>query len=301
MRQNRKLFRARRTLVTATATAGVALGLVATTAVAAASPVSAPVAASLTSSFASPAAATVASASKAIEAVTTTTDDAQASLDGARTTLDDAAALRAEISTSGLDLGDSTIDTAGLREAILDLAKSSTVPVLLFPTLADDASTESEAVSIRVTELRSSLETARAEKAAADAAAQAQAEAEAAAAAAAAEAQAAADALAAANTVEGAKATAARMAADVYGWGSDQFSCLASLWTKESGWNYRAVNTSGGATGIPQALPGSKMASAGSDWQTNATTQITWGLDYIDRAYGSPCAAWGKSQAVNWY
>ena len=67
------------------------------------------------------------------------------------------------------------------------------------------------------------------------------------------------------------------MASANYGWGSDQFSCLVSLWNKESGWNYQAYNDSSGATGIPQALPGSKMASAGSDWQTNAATQIALG------------------------
>lgn len=106
---------------------------------------------------------------------------------------------------------------------------------------------------------------------------------------------------AAANTVEGAKATAAALASSRYGWGSDQFQCLNSLWTKESGWNYRAVNANGGATGIPQALPGSKMASVASDWQTNATTQITWGLQYISASYGTPCAAWAHSQATNYY
>lgn len=106
---------------------------------------------------------------------------------------------------------------------------------------------------------------------------------------------------AAANTVEGAKATASSLASSKYGWGSDQFQCLDNLWTKESGWNYQAVNANGGATGIPQALPGSKMAAAGSDWQTNATTQIAWGLGYIKSAYGTPCAAWGHSQANNFY
>lgn len=84
------------------------------------------------------------------------------------------------------------------------------------------------------------------------------------------------------------------------GWGSDQFSCLVSLWSKESGWRTNASNPSG-AYGIPQALPGSKMASAGADWQTSATTQITWGLNYISGVYGTPCAAWAHSQATNWY
>jgi hypothetical protein len=112
---------------------------------------------------------------------------------------------------------------------------------------------------------------------------------------------AAAAALAQANTPDGARATARAMAAQQYGWGDAQFSCLNSLWTKESGWNYQAYNRGGGATGIPQSLPGSKMAAFGADWQTNAATQIAWGLDYIKRGYGSPCAAWAHSRAVNWY
>jgi hypothetical protein len=107
--------------------------------------------------------------------------------------------------------------------------------------------------------------------------------------------------LAAGNTVAGAKATASSLASSRYGWGSDQFQCLDNLWTKESGWNYRAVNANGGATGIPQALPGSKMATIAADWQTNATTQITWGLQYISASYGTPCAAWAHSQASNFY
>ncbi|WP_433862353.1 hypothetical protein [Streptomyces sp. L7] len=89
--------------------------------------------------------------------------------------------------------------------------------------------------------------------------------------------------------------------ASSYGWGADQFQCLDSLWSKESGWNYQASNGSSGATGIPQALPGSKMATFGSDWATNATTQIKWGLSYIKGSYGTPCNAWSHSQAMNWY
>ena len=134
-------------------------------------------------------------------------------------------------------------------------------------------------------------------KAQADAAA-AKAAADAAAAAAAAK---AAAAQAAANTPAGAKATASALAASRFGWGADQFQCLDNLWTKESGWNYRAYNANGGATGIPQALPGSKMGTVAPDWQTNATTQVTWGLQYISAAYGTPCAAWGHSQANNFY
>ncbi|TFC15697.1 hypothetical protein E3O19_08365 [Cryobacterium algoritolerans] len=122
-----------------------------------------------------------------------------------------------------------------------------------------------------------------------------------AAAATAAAADAAASALSAANTPDGARATARDLAASRYGWGESQFSCLAQLWAKESGWSYTALNESSGATGIPQALPGSKMALVGSDWQTNASTQIRWGLDYISRGYGTPCSAWSHSQAMDWY
>ena len=84
------------------------------------------------------------------------------------------------------------------------------------------------------------------------------------------------------------------------GMGDDQYACLDYLWTKESGWRVNAYNPSG-AYGIPQALPGSKMASAGADWQTNPATQITWGLGYIDSRYGSPCGAKAHSVLKNWY
>jgi uncharacterized protein YabE (DUF348 family) len=84
------------------------------------------------------------------------------------------------------------------------------------------------------------------------------------------------------------------------GWSSMQYSCLVSLWNRESGWRVHAANPSG-AYGIPQALPGAKMASAGPDWQNNAHTQIRWGLGYIASRYGTPCGAWAHSQATNWY
>jgi len=85
------------------------------------------------------------------------------------------------------------------------------------------------------------------------------------------------------------------------GWGDDQFACLLSLWNQESGWRVNAANRSSGAYGIPQALPGSKMASVGADWQTNPATQITWGLNYIGGRYGDPCGAYAHSQARGWY
>jgi hypothetical protein len=86
-----------------------------------------------------------------------------------------------------------------------------------------------------------------------------------------------------------------------YGWSSGQFSCLDPLWNQESGWNVYATNPSSHAYGIPQALPGWKMASAGPDWQTDAATQIRWGLGYIKGTYGSPCDAWAHEQADGWY
>jgi hypothetical protein len=92
----------------------------------------------------------------------------------------------------------------------------------------------------------------------------------------------------------------ARALLATFGWSQDQFGCLDSLWMRESHWNVHAANPSG-AYGIPQALPGSKMASAGSDWQNNAVTQIKWGLGYIADRYGSPCGAWSHSQGHGWY
>jgi hypothetical protein len=86
-----------------------------------------------------------------------------------------------------------------------------------------------------------------------------------------------------------------------HGWKSDQFSCLDKLWTKESQWKVSADNPSSSAYGIPQALPGNRMAAYGSDWRTNPVTQIKWGLDYIESAYGSPCNAWAHSVANGWY
>ena len=86
-----------------------------------------------------------------------------------------------------------------------------------------------------------------------------------------------------------------------FAWSSSQFSCLDPLWAHESGWNVSAYNADSGAFGIPQALPGSRMASAGLDWQTDAATQIRWGLEYIKGTYGSPCGAWAHEEATGWY
>ena len=88
---------------------------------------------------------------------------------------------------------------------------------------------------------------------------------------------------------------------DEFGFGQDQFGCLDSLYTRESGWRVDADNPSSSAYGIPQALPGSKMSTAGADWETNPVTQIRWGLGYIQDRYGSPCGAWGHSESHGWY
>ncbi|WP_406075008.1 transglycosylase SLT domain-containing protein [Micromonospora sp. NBC_01638] len=85
------------------------------------------------------------------------------------------------------------------------------------------------------------------------------------------------------------------------GFGIAEFPCLEKLWTKESGWNHKASNSSSGAYGIPQALPGSKMGTVASDWRTNPATQIKWGLGYIKGRYKTPCGAWGYFQSNGSY
>lgn len=85
------------------------------------------------------------------------------------------------------------------------------------------------------------------------------------------------------------------------GWSHAEYECLVALWNRESHWNVYAHNPVSGAYGIPQALPGEKMASAGADWRTNPETQIRWGLGYITGRYGTPCGAWAHSEARGWY
>ncbi|WP_144877160.1 phospholipase [Microbacterium sp. 1.5R] len=194
-------------------------------------------------------------------------------------------AVSAEVAGSGLDLAGApaAVDTGDLNAWIDRLGDRDGLSSREITSLTAYVASETEAVTAETATLQNDYAAAQQRKVEEEQAA------------------AAAAALAQANTPEGAKATARAMMASQYGWGDDQFSCLNSLWTKESGWNYKAYNKSGGATGIPQALPGSKMASAGSDWQDNAATQIAWGLGYIKSVYGAPCSAWGHSQASNWY
>lgn len=93
----------------------------------------------------------------------------------------------------------------------------------------------------------------------------------------------------------------ARARCSAYGWSTTDFNCLVALWNKESKWNPNAYNARSGAYGIPQALPASKMATAGTDYRTNYKTQINWGLSYISSRYGSPSSAWSHSKSKGWY
>ncbi|WP_424446145.1 lytic transglycosylase domain-containing protein [Microbacterium sp. CH-015] len=256
------------------------------------------------------------------------TADGQTALVKAQAAIAGASKVSMDITASGLDVGtsDIVVDTSDLSDLVDKLEALDVTPTLMIPALTADAVAETAAVRGETAGLRAALDEAKqrkaeeeaAAKAAAEAAA-AQAAAEAAAAAAAAQAQAEAEAAAeAAAAAKKASAAASAPAVNInvdpgsaqgiaqsmmaanYGWGDDQFACLVSLWDKESGWRVNAANPSG-AYGIPQALPGSKMASAGADWQTNPATQIAWGLGYISGRYGTPCGAWGHSQSTGWY
>ncbi len=299
----------RRTLGFASLCAGAALGIVATTTVASGAPLSAPAAAGSAFHAASAPTSTPASFDAA-------TVSARTAVAGAKAALASASAVTIDIAGSGLDLGigDASIDVTGLQDALDRLSNLDVTPLLFLPNLTDQVVSRASAVSARVETLRTALQNAQAAKAAADAAAaaaaaEAQREADAAAAA---QAQASQAAKAAATSVSrpaavgpvdpsSAQGIARQMAASEFGWGDDQFACLVSLWNRESGWNYQAYNSSSGAGGIPQALPASKMASAGADWATNPATQILWGLRYINGSYGSPCSAWDHSESTGWY
>lgn len=86
-----------------------------------------------------------------------------------------------------------------------------------------------------------------------------------------------------------------------FDYGSDQYQCFNNIIIRESNWDIDATNPSSGAYGIPQSLPGSKMASVGDDWRTNPATQITWAIGYMNDRYGSPCSAWGFKSSHGWY
>lgn len=266
----------------------------------------------ITAACAVPLTATAASNVTAVAAATVVTKTA---MHDARAAADFADQATADVAKLGLDLGEvaTTVDTSSLRTRISNASVSTANGDPLSDKQTATLSDATETVRAQTLTLRKAVVQAQATAAAAKikadedakAAEAARVAAEQAAAAAVAQAEAdaaaAAEALAKVNTVDGAKETARTMAKAKYGWGDDQFGCLDSLWTKESGWNYQAENASSGAFGIPQSLPGSKMATIADDWADNAATQIEWGLKYISGSYGTPCAAWGHSQATDWY
>ncbi|MGX1933738.1 aggregation-promoting factor C-terminal-like domain-containing protein [Microbacterium resistens] len=258
--------RAHRTTAALTVAFGVALGT----------------AASLGLSAVAPAAAAdpLSRAAAASPSFDTARQELRAALAESDAVLTDATTAVIEVQNSGLDLAaqSAAVDIDGLK-SVRSAAEEADVSSTRGGTVTASLRDRAQAVAAQAATLRTQLATAVSEKQAAEAAAAALAE---------------------ANTPDGARAAAQQIAADEYGWGGDQFQCLSSLWQKESGWDYQAYNPSG-ATGIPQSLPGDKMASAGDDWETNAVTQIRWGLGYIQSVYGTPCAAWGHSQATNWY
>ncbi|WP_205683934.1 hypothetical protein [Cryobacterium aureum] len=214
--------------------------------------------------------------------------------------LRDRAELASETAVTGASVviaaAQGKTDATGLSESVAALSHVTLLAPERIFELVDVTTTETANVQASTTEV---------DRVAAEQAAIAQADA----AAAAAEAEAAADAAVPATPARpsapadpsAAQQIARQLMASQYGWGDDQFGCLVSLWDKESGWNVNAYNASSGATGIPQALPGNKMATAGADWQTNPATQITWGLGYIASRYSTPCDAWDKSEASGWY
>ncbi|WP_308800070.1 aggregation-promoting factor C-terminal-like domain-containing protein [Agromyces silvae] len=201
------------------------------------------------------------------------------------------------VATDTIAAASGKTDAAALSSSVASLGEYKRLDAGRVFSLAKETSAHAEAVKGQIAE----FDRVAAEQAAAEAAAKAAAEAEAAAKAAAERAAATPSAPAAPANPSGAQAIARDLMAAQYGWGEDQFACLVALWSKESGWNVSAENRSSGAYGIPQALPGSKMASAGADWQTNPATQITWGLGYIAGRYGTPCGAWNTSQSQGWY
>lgn len=311
----------RRTTVVLSA---LAVGVLATAGAAVPSPLSAAEASTGLGDFAlasfTTAAPTAIVTDDATDPISTSAHDA---LDAATASVEAAAAIEADIESAGLDIGtdDTDVDTTVLAAAATRLTNGLDLPAPLVPSLTDAVTTGVAAVEGEVAELRTALDAAKKRKAEEEAAKKAAAEKAAREAAEKAAAEKAAQEAAAASTSSGsstatsaprpAYAAAGTSAAEAqsiakgmlasYGWGGDQFSCLVSLWNKESGWNVSAYNAGSGAYGIPQALPGSKMGSAGADWQTNAATQISWGLGYIQGRYGTPCGAWGHSQSTGWY
>jgi hypothetical protein len=225
--------------------------------------------------------------------------------------------LAAAGSVSAVALSSSTHDSSAATAAGLTSETTQVEQRAMVETMAQAASAAAKAAAAKAAAAKAAQEhaahvahqqhaqilaarAAAAQKAAAAKAAAAKAAAAKAAAAKAAAAKTAQQATAAVATPSGSPQQIAQELLAQDGMGG-QFSCLDSLWQRESGWSVTASNASSGAYGIPQALPGSKMESAGSDWQTNPETQIKWGLQYIDSTYGSPCGAWSHEESSGWY
>ena len=309
LRRAERRIRRRPVLVAAT----LAVGVLATAAFSTATPASQAEASGSLTDFAL---ASYSTASFISETATEPTD-VEAAVADATAAITAATTVASDIAASGLDVGtpETTVDTAELEGALTQLQRAQSLPAQYSTQFTDAVTSLAATVDEQAQGLRGKLDAAIAVKAQQEAEEKARKEAEAAAAQAAAEAAAAKKAAAPRSSgtpvfstggaVGGtspadAQATARAMLGG-YGWGDDQFGCLVSLWQKESGWNYQAHNRSSGAYGIPQALPGSKMSSAGADWQTNPATQIAWGLGYISGRYGNPCGAWSHSQSTGWY
>jgi hypothetical protein len=94
---------------------------------------------------------------------------------------------------------------------------------------------------------------------------------------------------------------ARQMMQNWYSWGADEFACYDRIITQESRWRVTAANPHSSAYGLPQALPGKRMAAYGADWRTNPATQLAWGLNYVKTRYGTPCQAWSYKRAHGWY
>ncbi|GAB7185557.1 transglycosylase SLT domain-containing protein [Kitasatospora sp. Ki12] len=197
--------------------------------------------------------------------------------------------------------------TAALAIPQAGTATEATAPVAAVSVdgkqVADQAPADTAAAAQQAAQAQAEADAKAQADAAAQAAAQAQAEAEAKAQA---DAKAKADADAAASRSEQRQSlvttysgTPQQIAAQIVPAG--QLQCFSNIVFRESSWNPLAVNASSGAYGLVQALPGSKMASAGADWRTNPATQIKWGLDYMNTRYGSPCGAWSFWQSHHWY
>ncbi|WP_395243359.1 lytic transglycosylase domain-containing protein [Agromyces sp. MMS24-K17] len=214
--------------------------------------------------------------------------------------LDAQAARAAKLALSGandtLTAAQGKVDASGLAATVANLDDYVRLSPARVFALAKATGEQTEAVKGQVAEFdRVAAEQAAAAAAAAQAAAQAAVEQ------AAAKQPSAASRPSAPSNPSEAQAIARDLMLSMYGWGDDQFGCLVSLWSHESGWNVYAENRSSGAYGIPQALPGSKMAVYGDDWQSNPATQIKWGLGYISGRYGTPCGAWDSFSAKGWY